>query len=175
MALCHRISARSSRCVAGACCLVGRYCRRQIGQSTHLQPSCPPCLPAVVSFVMLYTCEEPRRGGTEAALREQFEASQTLLAVSCARPLFVACWSWPLCSGRQHLLFTPACCSPPAVSDPPLPLQEHSRFVYDEQLTWRKLGHLLLIPTNVMVIFQVGDVAPHSWPLHCLRPGQRQC
>ena len=52
------------------------------------------------------------------------------------------------------------CCSPPDLTHAccvwaPPALQEHSRFVYDEQLTWRKLGHLLLIPTNVMVIFQV--------------------
>jgi hypothetical protein len=47
--------------------------------------------------------------------------------------------------------------------------------VYDEQLTWRKLGHLLIIPTNVMVIFQVraeaGGVlifAQLLHPLQCL-------
>lgn len=37
---------------------------------------------------------------------------------------------------------------------PPL-TQEHSLFAYNEQLTWRKLGRLLLIPTNVLVISQV--------------------
>ncbi|KAI3438564.1 hypothetical protein D9Q98_000991 [Chlorella vulgaris] len=63
-------------------------------------------LPAIaVSFLMLFTCREPLRGGTEAALQEQF--------------------------------------------------QEHPEgFVYREVMTWRKLGHLLVIPTNALVIMQ---------------------
>lgn len=63
--------------------------------------SVPSCL---VAGVMLWVCREPARGGTEAALREQFE--------------------------------------------------EHSLFEYSEQMTWRKLGRLLLIPTNAMAILQ---------------------
>ncbi|PRW58958.1 MFS family transporter: sugar [Chlorella sorokiniana] len=62
-------------------------------------------VPAVAAATfMLYTCHEPKRGGTEAALQAQF--------------------------------------------------QEHSLFAYNEQLTWRKLGRLLLIPTNMLVISQ---------------------
>ncbi|PSC76649.1 MFS family transporter: sugar [Micractinium conductrix] len=58
----------------------------------------------IVACVMLLVCKEPKRGGTEAALQEQF--------------------------------------------------QEHSLFEYTERMTWRKLGRLLLIPTNIFVILQ---------------------
>ncbi|KAI7844379.1 hypothetical protein COHA_002177 [Chlorella ohadii] len=72
-------------------------------------------VPAVAAAcLMLYTCHEPKRGGTEAALQAQFQASRETAAVS----------------------------------------HEHSLFSYNEQLTWRKLGRLLLIPTNVLVISQ---------------------
>ncbi|EFN57703.1 hypothetical protein CHLNCDRAFT_142913 [Chlorella variabilis] len=58
----------------------------------------------VVSCVMLLTCREPLRGGTEAALQEHF--------------------------------------------------QDHPEdFAYSEQMTWRKLGRLLLIKTNVLGLF----------------------
>ncbi|KAL4426059.1 hypothetical protein ABPG77_007855 [Micractinium sp. CCAP 211/92] len=67
--------------------------------------SIPSCL---VAAIMLWVCQEPARGGTEAALREQFE--------------------------------------------------EHSLFEYSEQMTWRKLGRLLLIPTNAMAILQASGL-----------------
>lgn len=53
----------------------------------------------------------------------------------------------PLCAGGHTPRRLTECGSPP-------PLQEHSLFEYNEQMTWRKLGRLLLIPTNAMAILQ---------------------
>lgn len=64
-------------------------------------------------------------------------------------------------SGHQGAVFATATTATPAQHSTSFAglaavLQEHSLFDYKEQLTWRKLGRLLLIPTNVMVISQVG-------------------
>lgn len=100
---------------------------------------------------MLYTCHEPKRGGTEAALQAQFQASREAAAVShvqCSVECYRLLRPLPR-SASQHDTCHDTC----ALHAPML--QEHSLFSYNEQLTWRKLGRLLLIPTNVLVISQV--------------------
>lgn len=56
--------------------------------------SIPSCL---VAAVMLWVCQEPARGGTEAALREQFEVGGALR------------WAWcPECMAIQSCKLLPA-------------------------------------------------------------------
>lgn len=91
---------------------------------------------------MVATCREPVRGGTEAALQSQFQVRSCLnLGTNLGLNL-------------RHRYTQPTCLTV---------MQVPEGFEYKEQMTWRKLGRLLMIPTNVLVILQVGvNATRHS-------------